>query len=81
MPGFLFMEKIYLSRRNLLILLSKLDRKREGQETACSIVKHENSNDVFKQTIDRVMITAVEDNEYYTTREPGAMHPSDEQRI
>lgn len=71
------MERIYLSKRNLLVLLSKLERKAKGEETACTIVKYHNPHPHYEQTLDEVMVTAVPDEDYYD-REPGAMHPSDE---
>ena len=33
------MDVVYLSRRNLLTLLSKLDRLEAGEPTACMIIK------------------------------------------
>lgn len=71
-------ERIYLSRRNLLVLLSKLDRKKAGEETACSIIKFQNPADPYVQTMNEVMVTAVEDADYYVTRMAGTMHPADE---
>ena len=71
------MEQLYLSERNLLTLLSKLQRKKNGEETACSIVKYSNENDPFVSTIDSVVITAVTDEEYYTKREPGEVFDKD----
>lgn len=70
-------EQIYLSRRNLLTLLSKLDRKAAGESTACTIVKYHNPKDPFTQSMDSVVVTAVEDEDLYVNRSAGAMHPSD----
>lgn len=70
-------ERIFLSRRNLLALLSKLDRKAEGDNTACTIVKYQNPSDPFVQTMDSIAVTAVEDKDYYTTRNAGIMDPRD----
>jgi len=72
------MKHLYLSRRNLLTLLSKLDRLEVGEETACSIIKHANPTDPYCNTIDAIMITAIPDELFYTNREPGEMHPSEE---
>ena len=74
------MSKLYLTRRNLLTLLSKLDRKKEGDDTACTIVKYKNPPAEFQQTMDSCIITAVEDDEYYTAlnRPAGEIHPLDE---
>ena len=67
------MDKIYLSRRNLLALLEKLDHVRSGGQSACSIVKSDTTHPTCPQTIPNVIITAVEDDNYYTDREPGWM--------
>jgi hypothetical protein len=72
------MEKIYLSRRNLLTLLSKLDRKKKGESTACGLIKQKNLDDPFVQSMDACLVTAVEDSEYYTARDAGEVHPSDD---
>jgi hypothetical protein len=72
------MEQLYLSRRNLLTLLSKLDRRKAGGLTFCSLVKQDNQHPVYPQTMDQCVITAVEDEEYYTDRQPGTVHPADE---
>jgi hypothetical protein len=71
-------ETIYLSRRNLLTLLSKLDRKVAGDATYCTIVKYQNPKDLYVQTVDACTVVAVEDADYYTTREPGAVLPADD---
>ena len=71
-------HQIYLSRRNLLALLSKLDRQAAGDATACAIVKYSNPTDPYCNTIDQVMVIAVPDNEFYANRAPGVMHPADE---
>jgi len=67
------MEQIFLSRRNLQTLLTKLDRKAKGEFTACTIIKCDNQHPKYPQTMDRCIITALEDEEYYTDREPGPM--------
>ncbi len=74
-------HQIYLSRRNLLALLSKLDRLETGDETACAIVKYANPSDPYCNTIDQVMVIAIPDDEFYTNRQPGAMHPADEAKL
>jgi hypothetical protein len=71
-------ERIYLSRRNLLALLSKLDRAAAGDATAKTIIKYRNPKDPFVQTMDAIAVTAVEDKDYYVDRTPGVMHPADE---
>ena len=74
-------HQIYLSRRNLLVLLSKLDRLENGDETACAIVKSANPTDPYCNTIDQVMVIAIPDEKFYTNRSPGAMHPLDEAKL
>lgn len=72
------MEKVYLSRRNLLSLLSKLDRKALGEQTTCTIIKYDTANDKYPQTMPKIAVTAVEDTQYYADREPGEVHPADD---
>lgn len=69
--------KVYLSRRNLLTLLSKLDRKRLGEQTSCTIVKKDTLHATHPQSHPLVEVMAVEDSEYYADREPGAVLPKD----
>ena len=71
------MQKVYLSRRNLQTLLSKLDRKKDGDDTACAIIKSDNKHKVYPQTMKDLIVQAIEDDEYYTDREPGVVHPKD----
>lgn len=75
------MEQVYLSRRNLLTLLSKLNRKAKGEPTACTLLKQDNKHPVYPQTMSKIMITALEDEEYYKDREPGPVNPIDEAAI
>jgi hypothetical protein len=74
-------HQIYLSKRNLLALLSKLDRLENGDETACAIVKYANPSDPYCNTIDQVVVTAVADDQFYANRQPGVMHPLDEANL
>ena len=74
-------HQIYLSRRNLLALLSKLDRQAAGDATACAIIKYANPADPYCNTIDQVTVIAIPDEKFYTNRQPGAMHPLDEVRL
>ncbi len=76
------MDKIYLSRRNLLALLSKLDRNQVAEVSACTIIKYRGDGP-FRQSMDSCMVTAVEDDEYYSNegRPAGAMHPADEEKL
>lgn len=70
------MQKLYLTRRNLLTLLSKLDRKAAGEETRCTLVKQDTSHPKYPCT-DVISVTALEDAEYYTDRAPGRVNPVD----
>ena len=74
-------ERIYLSKRNLLTLLSKLERLEEGQNTACAIVKYANTTDPYCNTIDEIMVIAIPDELFYVNRAPGSMHPLDESKM
>ena len=74
-------HQIYLSRRNLLTLLSKLDRQAAGDATACAIIKYSNPADPYCNTFDQVVVTAVADEEFYANRQPGVMHPLDEANL
>jgi hypothetical protein len=76
-------ERVYLSRRNLEVLLSKLDRLGRGERTACAIVKCRNPDDPpeYAQSLDEVAVVAVPDESYYVSRAPGAMHPADEPNV
>jgi hypothetical protein len=68
---------VYLSRRNLEALLSKLDRKANGEETACTIVKRDNVHPVYPQTMEEIAVIAVEDDAYYAHRRAGDVYPDD----
>lgn len=70
------MNQIYLTRRNLLTLLSKLDRQAAGETTACTIIKHDTVHPKFPIQ-EAVIVTAIEDEEYYEDREPGDVHFAD----
>ena len=74
-------ERLYLSERNLRILLSKLERFQEGQETRCTIIKRANPLDPYCSTVDEIEVVAIPDEKYYTKRSAGEMHPLDEERI
>lgn len=63
--------QVYLSRRNLLTLLAKLDRAAAGGFTHCTLVKRDAAHPVYPQSHDSVIVTAVENADYYTDRQPG----------
>lgn len=69
-------ERVYLTRRNLLTLLSKLDRVAAGEESSCAIVKMDTAHEKYPCTR-RIAVIAVEDGDYYTDRRPGDVHPKD----
>lgn len=71
------MAIVHLSRRNLLTLLSKLDRTKRGDVSACTIIKRDTVHPKFPCS-EVITVHAVEDEDYYTDREPGRMHPEDE---
>jgi hypothetical protein len=58
--------KVYLTRRNLLTLLSKLARKGNGENTACTIVKADNLHEKYPQTLKKLSIVAVEYGSNFT---------------
>jgi hypothetical protein len=71
-------DRIYLSKRNLLTLLSKLERFEQGQETKCAIIKYANPLDPYCNTMGEVMVIAIPDEKFYTNRAAGEVHPLDE---
>lgn len=75
------MQQVFLSRRNLITLLSKLDRKQNGNiddNEEVFINKHDNKHPLYPQTDPWIRVTALEDEEYYTNREPGIFSDSTE---
>lgn len=78
------MHTIYLSRRNLVALLSKLDRLEAGEDTACTIIKHRNPEAVeYQQTMDDCAVVAVPDNAFYNAqqRPAGQMVEAEEVKL
>lgn len=72
------MAKVYLTRRNLQTLLYKLDRNKGNPgESKCTITKMDTRHKKYPCS-EVVVVTAVEDEEYYTDREAGEMHPYDD---
>ena len=61
---------VNLSRRNLRVLLSKLDRATRGDETLRTIIKMDQG--------EPIQITAHEDADYYKDRNPGDVLPADD---
>lgn len=60
------MNQLYLTRRNLLTLLNKLDRK----DSVRTLIKCDTKHPKYPCT-EAVAVTAVEDEDYYIDREPG----------
>lgn len=74
-------NKVYLPKRNLLTLLSKLGRFEASEDTKCEIIKHFVPLDPYcmsLQSEESISIIAIPDSKYYTNREPGRMHPEDD---
>ena len=59
------MEKLYLSQRNLTALLEKLDAVRRGEASACTIIKNDTAHPVYPQTLRRISVIAVEEQNRY----------------
>lgn len=66
--------RVYLSRRNLETLLGKLDAVKNGGYSTQTIVKRDTKNERYPQNCDEIVVTAVEDKDYYTDREPGPIY-------
>lgn len=64
---------VYLSRRNLLTLLAKLDCVKAGNPSFCTIIKRDNTNKKYPQTHPAIACIAVENEDYYCDRKPGVM--------
>jgi hypothetical protein len=71
---------VYLTKRNLLTLLSKLERAERGEATRCTLNKNQQPSDKYRQTMKTIDVVAVADDEYYSAqqRAPGEVHPLDE---
>lgn len=70
------MVHLYLTRRNLLTLLSKLDRKAAGEDTECTLIKSDTAHSEFPCT-EVFVVGAVEDADYYVNRKPGVVNEKD----
>jgi len=75
------METIYLSRRNLLALLSKLDRLEAGEATACTIIKHADPHAEYSQSMPACAVIAIPDDVAYAHRPAGALDIEDEVNV
>lgn len=70
-------QRVYLTRRNLNTLLDKLNAVLEGRQSVCTIIKSDIVHPKYPCT-DEIIITALEDADYYIDREPGKMVPANE---
>ncbi len=70
------MQKLYLSRRNIAILLEKLDSVRDGEASASTIIKNEVAHPVYPQTMRRIAVTAVEAQDRYWNEVSQRLHLS-----
>jgi len=73
-------ETLYLSRRNLLTLLNKLDRAKLGEPSNCAIVKYRQGSAELQQTMDAVVVIAAENEDFYGAQKrlAGEVHPADD---
>ena len=74
------MAIVYLTRRNLETLLSKLDRKASGDESACTLVKRDTTHSKYPCS-QVTYVIALENAEYYTNRPAGRVYPEDEVKL
>lgn len=70
------MKRVYLTRRNLLALLSKLDRVKAGEQSKCTLIKQDTVHPKYPCS-DIISVTAVEDTDYYADRQPGELLSQD----
>jgi hypothetical protein len=82
--------RVVLSRRNILALLSKLDRVRDGETSACEIRKGPDPEMPveLRQNVPLVRVLALPDAVAYAHREPGELlavdvdnHPRSRSRL
>jgi hypothetical protein len=66
------MNRLFLSRRNLLTLINKLDRNRNGgPKSACSLIFSPEPDHPRCPTNVEITVTAVEDDQKYLDRRAG----------
>jgi hypothetical protein len=64
--------RVFLTRKNLEVLLSKLDANKAVPGTsACTLIKNDNRHPKYPQTHPVIVVKALEDEEYYTDRAQG----------
>lgn len=59
------MEKLYLSGRNIVNLMAKLDSVRAGEVSTCTIIKNDTGHPVYPQTLRRIAVVAMEEQDRY----------------
>ncbi|TCS36282.1 hypothetical protein EDC30_10799 [Paucimonas lemoignei] len=59
------MEKLYLSARDIVNLMTKLDRVRAGEVSACTIIKNDTGHPVYPPSLRRIAVVAVEGEDRY----------------
>ena len=52
-----------------------------GELTNCTIIKNDTVHPIYPQSMPEIVVTAVEDEDYYVDRNPGAVHPREEQTL
>ncbi len=72
--------QLFLTRRNLLTLLSKLDRVTSGEFSSFTIVKRGTEHPKYSAS-DIVVVAPMEDENYYTDRMPGPIDARDGERV
>ena len=73
------MGQLFLSRRNLIGLLAKLDRNVQYPgDSRCTLQKNNVPGDPYLSDPDHILVTALEDEIYYAKREPGPMVAQEE---
>ncbi len=65
--------QVYLTRRNLVTLLAKLDGNKRGGTSKCTMVKRDTAHPKYPQSHLEIYISVLEDEEYYTDRKPGVV--------
>ena len=72
------MNIVYLTRRNLLTLLSKLDRNKvEPDVSMAKLTKLDTVHKMYPCSVPTV-VQAIEDDVYYTDRPAGEVNPADD---
>lgn len=73
--------QVYLSRRNLLTLLAKLDGVKEGIPSKCTIIKRDVKHPKYPQSHAIIGVTALEDEDYYVDRGAGEVREREEKLL